>query len=123
VGWGARRRARGRDQGPYIERWPRKERAAGKVLIIVVEPDEETRCGQRSRPVESDVKRWRTLDVHGKRTFLESHLPRIVYGEHGKITAAVPWVRRDDRFSGPFEEFATWKAAYMPWTRAAQSCA
>ncbi len=102
-----------------VERWPRKERAAGKVLIIVVEPDEETRCGQHSRPVENDVKRWRTLEVHGKRTFLESQLPRIVCGEHGKITAAVAWVRRDGRFSGPFEEFATWKAAYMPWTRAA----
>jgi transposase len=56
---------------------------------------------------------------HGKRTFLESQLPRIVCGEHGKITAAVPWVRRDDRFSRPFEEFATWKAAYTLWTRAA----
>jgi transposase len=56
---------------------------------------------------------------HGKRTFLESQLPRIVCGEHGKITAAVPSVRRDDRFSRPFEEFATWKAAYMLWTRAA----
>ena len=27
--------------------------------------------------------------------------------------------RHDDRFSRPFEEFAAWKAAYMPWTRAA----
>ena len=65
----------------YIEQWPRKDRAPEKVLIIVVEPDEETRnrcpeCGQRGRPVEHDVKRWRTLDVHGKRTFLESDLPR-----------------------------------------------
>ena len=63
--------------------------------------------------------RWRTLDVHGKRTFLESAVPRIVCGRHGKITAAVPWARHDDRFSRPFEEFAAWKAAHMPWTRAA----
>ena len=63
--------------------------------------------------------RWRTLDVHGKRTFLESALPRIICGEHGKVTAAVPWARHDDRFSRPFEEFAAWKAAHMPWTRAA----
>jgi transposase len=108
----------------YIEQWPRKGRPPEKVLIIVVEPDEETRCrcpecGQRGRPVEHDVKRWRTLDVHGKRTFLESQLPRIVCGQHGKITAAVPWARHDDRFSRPFEEFAAWKAAHMPWTRAA----
>ena len=79
----------------YIEHWPRKDRPPEKVLIIVVEPDEETRCrcpqcGQRGRPVEADVVRWRTLDVHGKRTFLESGLPRIVCGQHGKITAAVP---------------------------------
>ena len=108
----------------YVERWPRKDRPPEKVLVIVVEPDEETRhrcpeCGQRGRAVEHDVKRWRTLDVHGKRTFLEAALPRIVCGEHGKITAAVPWARHDDRFSGPFEEFAAWKAAHMPWTRAA----
>ena len=108
----------------YIEQWPRKNRAPEKVLIIVVEPDEETRyrcprCGQRGRPAEHDVVRWRTLDVHGKRTYLESELPRIICGEHGKITAAVPWARHDDRFSRPFEEFAAWKAAHMPWTRAA----
>jgi transposase len=108
----------------YIEQWPRKNRAPEKVLIIVVEPDEETRyrcprCGQRGRPAEHDVVRWRTLDVHGKRTYLESELPRIICGEHGKITAAVPWARHDDRFSRPFEEFSAWKAAHMPWTRAA----
>jgi transposase len=65
------------------------------VLIIVVERDEETRnrcprCGPRGRPAEHDVKRWWTPNMHGKRTFLESQLPRIVRGEHGKITAAVP---------------------------------
>jgi transposase len=108
----------------YIEQWPRKNRAPEKVLIIVVEPDEQTRnrcprCGAAGQPVEHDVKRWRTLDVHGKRTFLEADLPRIICGEHGKITAAVPWARHDDRFSRPFEEFAAWKAAHMPWTRAA----
>ena len=108
----------------YIEHWPRRDRPPEKVLIIVVEPDAETRhrcpqCGQRGRPVEHDIKRWRTLDVHGKRAFLESDLPRIQCPEHGKITAAVPWARHDDRFSRPFEEFAAWKAAHMPWTRAA----
>jgi len=108
----------------YIEQWPRKGRAPEKVLVIVVEPDEETRfrcprCGQRGRPVETDVVRWRTLDVHGKKCFLKSELPRIICGEHGKITAAVPWARPDDRFSRPFEAFAAWKAAHMPWTRAA----
>ena len=108
----------------YIEHWPRKDRAPGKVLIIVVEPDKQTRhrcprCGARGKPAEHDVVRWRTLDVHGKRTFLESELPRIICGEHGKVTAAVPWARHDDRFSRPFGEFAAWKAAHMPWTRAA----
>jgi transposase len=108
----------------YIERWPRRNSEPEKVLIIVVEPDDETRdrcprCGQRGTPVEYDVKRWRTADVHLKRTFLEARLPRIVCGEHGKITAMVPWARHDSRFSRPFEEFAAWKAAHMPWTRAA----
>jgi transposase len=54
-----------------------------------------------------------------KRAFLEGDVPRIICGEHGKITAAVPWARHDDRFSRPFEEFAAWKAAHMPWTRVA----
>ena len=108
----------------YIEQWPRKDRRPEKVLVIVVEPDEETRnrcprCGQRGKPVEHDVVRWRTLDVHGKRTFLEADLPRIQCREHGKVTAAVPWARHDDRFSKPSGEFAAWKAAHMPWTRAA----
>ena len=108
----------------YVERWPRRGRAPEKVLIIVVEPDEQTRdrcpaCGQRGRPVEYDTVRWRTLDVHGKRAFLESRLPRIVCGQHGKITAAAPWARHDDRFSRPFEEFAAWKAAHGAWARVA----
>jgi transposase len=108
----------------YIERWPREGRAPEKVLVIVVEPDEESRdrcpgCGARGKPAEYDVVRWRTLDVHGKRAFLESRLPRIICGQHGKITAAVPWARHDDRFSRPFEEFAAWKAAHGAWTRVA----
>lgn len=108
----------------YVERWPRKQGPQEKVLVIVVEPDAATRdrcpqCGRRGKVVESDVVRWRTLDVHGKRTFLEYALPRIVCAEHGKITAGVPWAAPGDRFSRPFEEFAAWKAATMAWTRAA----
>jgi transposase len=108
----------------YIERWPRRDRVPEKVLIIVVEPDEEARercpeCGARGKPAEYDVVRWRTLDVHGKRAFLESRLPRVICGEHGKITAAAPWARHDDRFSRPLEEFAAWKAAHGAWTRVA----
>ncbi len=108
----------------YIERWPRKGRPPEKVLIIVVEPDEETRCrcprcGRRGPVAEVEPgRRWRTLDVHGKRCFLECDLPRIGCPEHGKITAAVPWARHDDRFSMPFEEHAAWTAAHMAWTRA-----
>jgi transposase len=108
----------------YIERWPGKDCAPQKVLIIVAGPDEQAldrcpQCGERGKPAGYDVKRWRTLDVHGKRAFLGSRLPRIRCGRHGKITAAVPRARRGDRFSRPFEEFAAWKAAHMAWTRAA----
>jgi transposase len=107
----------------YIERWPRKNRAPEKVLIVVVEPDDEARnrcprCGNRGVAVESDVRRWRTLDVHGKRCFLESAVPRIECAAHGKITAAVPWARHDDRFSMPFEDHSAWLGAQMPWTKA-----
>jgi hypothetical protein len=106
----------------YIERWPRKDRAPEKVLIVVVQPDEEHRwpcphCGQKLEPVEWDTRRWRTLDMHGKRCFLEADLPRVVCGEHGKVTAAVPWARHDGRFSMPFEEYAAWLAANGPWSK------
>ncbi len=108
----------------YVERGPRRKGPEEKGLVIVVEPDEESggrcpRCGQRGPVAETDVVRWRTLDVHGKRAFLEYALPRIVCPEHGKITAGVPWARHDDRFSRPFEEFAAWKAGHMAWSRAA----
>ena len=56
--------------------------------------------------------------MHGKRCFLESDLPKIDCPQHGKITAAVPWARHDDRFTRPFEDHAAWMAAHMPWTRA-----
>lgn len=109
----------------YIERWPRKDRAPEKVLVIVVQPDKEHRCrcpecGNRGKAVEHDVRRWRTLDVHGKRTFIESAVPRIVCGEHGKITAAVPWAAHGDRFTAVFALHAAWLAAQMPWTKAAR---
>ena len=106
----------------YIERWPRKDKAPEKVLIVVVAPDEEHRwlcphCGSRHDPVEWDTRRWRTLDMHGKRCFLEAELPRVLCAVHGKVTAAVPWARHDDRFTRPFEEFAAWLAANGPWSK------
>ncbi len=108
----------------YIERWPRRDRPPEKVLIVVVEPDAEHKCrcphcGQRGKAVERDVRRWRTLDVHGKRCFLESGLPRIECPEHGKVTAAVPWARHGDYFTASFEDHAAWLAAQAPWTKAA----
>jgi transposase len=107
----------------YIERWPRKNKVPEKVLVVVVEPDDEARnrcpgCGSRGVPVEADVRRWRTLDVHGKRCYLEYAVPRIECAVHGKITAAVPWARHDDRFTLPFEDHAAWLAGQMPWTKA-----
>lgn len=39
------------------------------------------------------MQRWLTLDLHGKRTFLESSLPRILCTVHGTITAMVHWAR------------------------------
>ena len=110
----------------YIERWPRKGRPPEKVLVIVVEPDEETRCrcprcGRRGPVAEVEPgRRWRTLDVHGKRCFLECGLPRIGCPEHGKITAAVPWAAHADRFTAVFAQHAAWLAAQMPWTKAAK---
>ena len=107
----------------YIERWPRRDQPDEKILIVVVEPDKAHRCrcpecGRRGKAVEADVRRWRTLDVHRKRCFLESELPRIDCPEHGKITAVVPWARHDDRFTIPFEDHPAWLAAQMSWAKA-----
>jgi transposase len=107
----------------YIERWPRKDKSPEKVLIVVAEPDDQAKCrcpecGARGVPVEWDTRRWRTLDVHGKRCYIESKIPRIECPEHGKITASVPWARHDDRFTMPFEEHAAWLAGQMAWTKA-----
>ena len=109
----------------YIERWPRQGRPPEKVLIIVVQPDAEHRCrcpecGARGKPAESDVRRWRTLDVHGKRTFIEAEVPRIQCPDHGKITAAVPWAAHAGRFTAVLAQHAAWLAAQMPWTKAAR---
>ena len=109
----------------YIEPWPREGRAPEKVLIIVVQPEAARRrrcpeCGTRGKRVEADVRRWRTLDVHGKRTFIESEVPRIICAEHGKITAAVPWAAHAGRFTAVFALHAAWLAAQMPWAKAAK---
>jgi len=109
----------------YIERWPRRDRPPEKILVIVVAPDKEHRCrcpecGTHGKAVEHDVRRWRTLDVHGKRTFIESQVPRIICKEHGKITAAVRWAAHGDRFTAVFSLHAAWLAAQMPWTKAAR---
>ena len=109
----------------YIEPWPREGRPPEKVLIIVVQPETARRrrcpeCGARGKRVEADIRRWRTLDVHGKRTFIESEVPRIICPEHGKITAAVPWAAHADRFTAVFQLHAAWLAAQMPWAKAAK---
>lgn len=106
----------------YIEKWPRANRPPEKVLIVVVEPDKQAQCrcpecGAKGTPVEWDTRRWRTLDVHGKRCYIESKIPRIDCAAHGKITASVPWARHDDRFTMPFEEHAAWLAGQMSWTK------
>ena len=78
----------------YIERWPRKDRVPEKVLVIVVEPDEQVRdrcpgCGARGKPVEHEVVRWRTLAGHGQRAVLESRPPRIGGGGPGRRSSGL----------------------------------
>lgn len=35
-------------------------------------------------------RRWRTLDAHGRWTFLESDLPRIIRGQHRRSQRRCP---------------------------------
>ena len=70
----------------YIERWPRRDQAPESMPIVVAEPDEQIRarcprCRQRGQVAQPDVRRWRTLDLLGKRCLLASEVPRIITGD------------------------------------------
>jgi len=90
----------------------------------VAEPDEEARyrrprCGRRGKPVETAVQRGGPWTCTASGASSSRRCRALPAGEHGKVTAAVPWARHDDRFTMPFEEHAAWCYPHMPWTKVA----
>jgi hypothetical protein len=65
---------------------------------------------------ETYIERWSRRDRPPEK---ESEAAQAGLPEHGTITAAAPRARYNDRFTIPFEDYAAWLAAQMPWAKAA----
>lgn len=80
---------------------------------------DRSRCGECGRRCPgydqvTDVRRWRHLDVAGRRCLLQASLRRVRCRVHGVITEAVPWARPRARHTRAFDDMAAWLAAHMP---------
>jgi transposase len=64
-------------------------------------------------------RRWRALDVHGRKCYLEAGAPRVQCPSHGLIVASVPWARHGSRFTAASEDQAAWLCAQMAWRKVA----
>jgi len=75
-------------------------------------------CGRRCRRFDRTprLRRWRALDIGRRRCWVEASLPRVWCPEHGRRVAAVPWARRESRFTRSFEDTVAWLAARMSRT-------
>ena len=58
-------------------------------------------------------KQWRHLDFFGYRTFLHGPSPRVNCSSCGIRQAALPWARRHQRLTLPFEEMVVSLAGEM----------
>nr|WP_279099461.1 ISL3 family transposase [Gordonia bronchialis] len=78
---------------------------------------DRSRCGECGRrcPGYDQVsarRRWRHLDVAGRRCVLAASLRRVRCTVHGVVTEAVPWARPRARFTRAFDDMAAWLAAH-----------
>jgi len=70
-----------------------------------------SRCGQVYRATyDSSCRRWRHLDVAGRRCFVEYELRRVACRDCGVRVEAVPWARPDARHSRDFEDLVAFCA-------------
>lgn len=76
------------------------------------------RCLRRCRGYDQGRgrRRWRTLDVAGKRAFLEADQPRVRCPEHGVVVSAVPWARHGAGHTRDFDAQAVWLVRQMSKT-------
>lgn len=106
----------------------RVETGAGgeEIAVIALRPDSRARlrcpkCRRRCRFADEGEGRrsWRSLDVHGRKCYLEAGAPRVQCPSHGLIVASVPWARHRSRFTAAFEDQAAWLCAQMSWRKVA----
>jgi len=73
-----------------------------------------SRCGQVYRAsYDSSFRRWRHLDVAGRRCFIEYQLRRVECRDCGVRVEAVPWARPDARHTRDFENLVAFCAQQM----------
>jgi transposase len=73
-----------------------------------------SRCGQVYRATyDSSFRRWRHLDVAGRRCFIAYELRRVECRDCGVRVEAVPWARPDARHTRDFENLVAFCAQQM----------
>ena len=71
-------------------------------------------CGQVYRGMHDRAfRRWRHLDLAGRRCFIEYELRRVCCRDCGVRVEAVPWARPDARHSRDFEDLVAFCAQQM----------
>ena len=90
-----------------------------QIVVIRVRPRTKAACrcsicGRKCPRYDrgDGVRRWRTLDVHMRRAFLEAEAPRVHCPHHGVIVAAVPWARPDAGHTLQFDDQVSWLAVH-----------
>jgi transposase len=73
-----------------------------------------SRCGQVYRATyDSSFRRWRHLDLAGRRCFIEYELRRVECRDCGVRVEAVPWARAGARHTRDFEDLTAFCAQQM----------
>ncbi|TMA27200.1 MAG: transposase [Deltaproteobacteria bacterium] len=73
-----------------------------------------SRCGQIYRATyDSSRRRWRHLDLAGRRCFVNYQLRRVECHDCGVRVEAVPWARPDARHTRDFEDLVAFCAQQM----------
>jgi len=81
-------------------------------------------CGYRTRASydHRPRRRWRHLDVCGRRCWLEAELRRLVCPNCGVRTEVVPFARPGARHTRAMENLVVWAAQHLDKTAAAELC-
>jgi len=92
---------------------------AAAIVVIRVRPRRQAACRcstcRRKCPRYDrgdGLRRWRTLDIHHRRAFLEAEAPRVQCSHHGVVAAAVPWARHDVGHTLTFDDHVAWLTAH-----------